>query len=672
MKYILLNLFLLFSFVGNTQVLDPVKWTMESKSLGNSNYDLIFTADIEEGWTVYSQVIEGDGPIPTSVVYDNAEIVELVGEATEQGKKKSGFDKIFEIDVTKYLSDKPFVLTQRIKVKDNSKPLTGYLEFMTCDASKCLPPKAIDFSFNLGNAAISQSGSTANVGPNLEGDVLNQSIASIQTSYKKPIAECGTQIKSADGSMWQIFLGGFIGGLLAILLPCIFPMIPITVSFFTKDTKRSGWVNGLVYALSIIVIFVSIGLAVTALLGPEALNKLSTNWLANVIFFLIFVAFAFSFFGYFEITLPSSWSTKSDAMADQGGLLGTFFMAATLAIVSFSCTGPIIGTALVQVANTGNYMGPFMIMFGFALALAIPFGLFAAFPAWLNSLPKSGSWMTNVKVVLGFLELALALKFLSVADMTSGWNFLKYELFMGLWVLIFAAMTAYLFGLFGFPHDAPVKKLSPARKGFALLSLAWTLYMASGFMFDNSINSYSIPKAVSGITPPASYNFFIAKNEVDGNIKSKYPSYTKCANDINCFKDYYDGIAYANEVNKPVLLDFTGHGCVNCRKTEDYIWKDPTIKAKLNDEYVLVSLYVDERKKLPKTLISSESGEKLRNVGNKWADFQIANFAQNSQPLYVPMTPDQTVITAPRGYEEGVDNYKQFLDCGLEAFTKMQ
>jgi len=516
----------------------------------------------------------------------------------------------------------------------------------------------------LGSLGGGGSSAASGIGMNLNGDKLDQKINALISSYEKPIGNCGTQIQDANASYWKIFIGGFLGGLVAILLPCIFPMIPITVSFFTKDTKRKGWVNGLVYGLSIVAIFVSLGLAITAILGPTALNELSTNWIANVLFFLIFIAFAISFFGYYEIALPSSWSTKTDQMADKGGWIGTFFMAATLALVSFSCTGPIIGTALVQVAN--DALGPFFIMLGFSIALAIPFGLFAAFPAWLNSLPRSGSWMNSVKVVLGFLELALALKFLSVADMTSNWGFLRYELFMGLWVVIFAAMTAYLFGLFKFPHDSPVKKLSPARLGFAILSLVWTVYIASGFMVDKDLNSYKIPKLVSGITPPASYNYFLNANALDSDIKSRYPSYSKCANDINCFKDYYEALAYANEVNKPLLLDFTGYGCVNCRKTEDYIWKDSKVKSKLNNDFVLASLYVDDRKKLEKKLFSTTREVPLRNVGNKWADFQIVNFKQNSQPLYVPVTTDQKVLTAPRGYEEGIDNYLQFLDCALD------
>jgi len=579
---------------------------MQIKDAGNGEYDLIYTAEIDDDWNVYSQHTSDDGPVPTYIEYEELNGASLVGESKEEGHKKEGPDPLFDnVNVIKFLGDEDFVITQRIK--KGSGPLKGYMTYMTCDASHCKPPTDVEFEFDPSTMyAGDRRPEASGVAMNLEGDVLDQSITSIQESYEEPIGNCGTQIASANASYWKIFLGGFIGGLLAILMPCIFPMIPITVSFFTKDTKTA---------------------------------------------------------------LPSSWSTKTDQMADKGGFLGTFFMAATLAIVSFSCTGPIIGSALVQVAD--DPLGPAVIMFGFALALAIPFGLFAAFPAWLNSLPRSGSWMTSVKVVLGFLELALALKFLSVADMTSGWGILKYELFMGLWVLIFAAMTAYLFGLFRFPHDSPVKKLSPTRMGFAILSLLWTIYIATGFNIDRDINSYSIPKAISGITPPASYNFFLEQNELDPAILAKYPSFTKCANDINCFKDYYDGVSYANEVGKPVLLDFTGYGCVNCRKTEDYIWKDEGVKKTLSEDYVLVSLYVDDRKKLKETLVSKMSGDKIRNVGNKWADFQIVNFKQNSQPLYVPMSPGQQVLSAPRGYEEGVDNYQQFLDCGLNTFNDL-
>ncbi|MGB4959979.1 MAG: cytochrome c biogenesis protein CcdA, partial [Saprospiraceae bacterium] len=508
-----------------------------------------------------------------------------------------------------------------------------------------------------------------NVGAVINGDKINQKVVSLSTTYEQPLSDCGGTEEKKEGLLWT-FIFGFIGGLLALLTPCVFPMLPITISFFTKDTRRKGWVNGLIYGASIIVIYVLIGLLITIFVGPEALNRLSTNWIANTLFFVIFIAFAFSFFGFYEITLPSSWSTKSDRMADKGGLIGIFFMAFTLALVSFSCTGPIIGTAIVQAATKGEYMGPFLVMLGFSSALALPFGLFAAFPAWLNTLPKSGSWMTSVKVVLGFLELALAFKFLSVADMTNGWGLLKYELFMGLWVLIFAGMALYLFGFIKFPHDSPLKKLSITRMAFGVGTIAIVAYLISGFRVNDKTGDYQALSLMSGLAPPAHYNFFIKPQDVDSAIKAKYPSYSKCANNINCFKDYFEGMAYAKEVNKPVMLDFTGHGCVNCRKTEEHIWVDDRIRGILNDSVVLISLYVDDDKKLSDVYISEHSGKKLRNVGNKWADFQIVNFQQNSQPLYVMTTNNQQVISKPRPFVEGIDGYLEFLNCSLSSVNK--
>ncbi len=446
-------------------------------------------------------------------------------------------------------------------------------------------------------------------------------------------------------------------------------MIPITVSFFTKDTKRSGLTNGLIYGASIIFIYVTLGLLITVLVGPDALNRLSTNWIANSLFFIIFVAFAFSFFGFYELQLPSSWMNKSDKMADKGGLIGIFFMAFTLALVSFSCTGPIIGTAIVQAASKGEYIGPFITMLGFSVALALPFGLFAAFPAWLNSLPKSGSWMNSVKVVLGFLELALALKFLSVADMTNNWGFLKYELFMGLWILIFLGLAAYMFGFLKFPHDSPIKKLSLTRKAVGVSVLALVFYLGTGLTVRNDTQTYNALTLMSGVAPPANYNLFLPSAAVDEDIKLKYPSYTKCANNIDCFKDYYEGVAYAKEVNKLAMLDFTGYGCVNCRKTEEHIWVKEDIRKKLNDDIVLISLYVDDDKKLDETLLSApRENKKLRNIGNMWTDFQIVNFNQNSQPLYVMITPEEEVVSLPRGYNSDADSYNDFLDCAINSF----
>jgi thiol:disulfide interchange protein DsbD len=627
-------------------------------------------------------------------------------------------DDIFGVNVIKFLPSKPYVIKQRIKVTDPKQPLTGYLSYMVCNDVTCLPPSDVDFSFDFKDVTLTpkevekknevipaenegqssenttlttdeekvDTSAIASIQPvigqiaekgegtlkfNIEDGVIDQRIPSMFATHNAPLTDCGTPQEQNSGWFWT-FLFGFGGGLLALLTPCVFPMLPITVSFFTKDTKRKGWMNGLLYGLSIIVIYVGLGLLITTIFGAEALNRLSTNWIANTIFFLIFIAFAFSFFGYYEITLPSSWTTSTDKMADKGGLIGIFFMAFTLALVSFSCTGPIVGTALVQAATKGEYIGPFLVMFGFSLALALPFGLFAAFPAWLNSLPKSGSWMTSVKVVLGFLELALALKFLSVADMTNHWGFLKYELFMGLWILIFAGMALYLFGFIKFPHDSPLKKLSITRMSFGALSIVLILYLITGLFTNKTTNSYNALSLMSGLAPPTNYNFFLKPEPLDEAISAKYPSYSKCANNIDCFKNYYDGMNYAKETGKPVLLDFTGYGCVNCRKTEEHIWSNDQIRDILSNKVVLISLYGDDDKETSeelKQIRSKYTSQRMRNIGKLWADFQMANFETNAQPLYVFVTQDQEVISSPRGYEEGVNGYLDFLNCGL-AYNK--
>jgi thiol:disulfide interchange protein DsbD len=653
---------------GPSGILNPVEWSFSQEKISDKELKLIFSADIEDGWTVYSQYTNDEGPVPTEIIYESMGGNTLKGEAEESGYKKEGYDTYFDMDVIKFLSNEPYQIEQIIDISNATGPIKGYLTYMTCDDTKCLPPTDVEFTFDVLGTGIAMVGNDA--GMKIEGQYLDQLIPSLKATYKDPLSDCEEGAAVSTSLVWT-FIFGFIGGLLALLTPCVFPMIPITVSFFTKDTKRKGWMNGLIYGASIITIYVVMGLLITILLGPEALNRLSTNWIANSLFFVIFIAFAFSFFGFYEITLPSSWSTRSDQMADKGGLLGIFFMATTLALVSFSCTGPIIGTAIVQAASQGQYTGPFTVMLGFSTALALPFGLFAAFPAWLNTLPRSGSWMNSVKVVLGFLELALALKFLSVADMTNHWGFLKYELFMGMWVLIFLGMTAYLFGFIKFPHDSPIKKLGKLRIAFALASLAFTIYLGTGFMKNTDTNSYNALSLMSGLAPPTNYNYFCPPEDVDAEIKNRYPSYTKCANNINCFKDYYEAIAYAKEVDKPILVDFTGYGCVNCRKTEEHIWVDEDIRDKLNNEVVLVSLYVDDDRKLDPVYISKSRNEKLRNVGKKWADFQIVNFEQNSQPLYVFVSPDEKVISSPRPYKEGVEGYHTFLECGIKSYEML-
>ncbi len=669
-------------------LLDPVKWSLKIDKVSDDTYDLTYQANLDEGWYVYSQYLESeDGPQKTEFNYDPSDAFTLVGKNEEiSDYRKAGYDEFFDMEVVKFKKHVDF--KQRIKTTDPTQPIKGYLLFMTCDDGQCLPPTDVTFYAEPGSlvaltgvaADAKLSGVDAGNGvegaaAKIDGDKIDQKVAMISDTYKKPLGNCGKEDDATGQSTIWMFILGFAGGLLALLTPCVFPMIPLTVSFFTAGSKdrKTGIKNGLIYGASIIVIYVSIGLIFTAMFGPEVLNWLSTHWIPNTIFFLIFIVFALSFFGYFEITLPSSWTNKTDSMADQGGLIGTFFMAFTLALVSFSCTGPIIGTALVQSA-TSSSIGPFFVMLGFSMALALPFGLFAAFPAWLNSLPSSGGWMTSVKVVLGFLELAFAFKFLSVADMTQNWGFLRYEVFMVIWVLLAIGLTLYLFGYIRFPHDSPIKKLSLPRTGLALASLALTVYLATGFMINEKTKAYNSLSILSGIAPPANYNFFLEKEVFSSSgqdLKKRFKSFTKCANDLDCFKDYYEGMTYSQEVNKPVLLDFTGHGCVNCRKTEEHIWIDEQILKKLKEDYVLISLYVDDRKKLDEIFISKYTNKKLRNVGQKWTDFQIVNFQQNSQPLYVLMSPEEKVMAAPRGFKEGIQDYADFLDCGLNTFRNI-
>ena len=659
----------------------PVTWSYAIAPISEETYKVFYKADISDGWTVYSQHLDDGGPIPTSVTYDQKV---TTSDNQEKGYKKEGLDPYFDINVVKYLDKEPFVVSEVITSKEDK--VTGYLTYMACDDKQCLPPTDVNFGFDLTSgvayntsAEVAETTSFADNTENIsaaglisaikEGGRIDQTREKLRETHVEPLSSCGSAGEKRTGLSWM-FLFGFLGGLLALLTPCVFPIIPMTVSFFTKDTKRKGWVSGLIYGASIVVIYVTIGLAITALFGEEALNSLSTSWIANTLFFVIFVFFAFSFFGFYELTLPSSWTTQSDKMADKGGLIGIFFMAFTLALVSFSCTGPIIGAALVESAS--NQVGPFVVMLGFSLGLAIPFGLFAAFPAWLNSLPQSGGWMNSVKVTLGFIELALAFKFLTVADLTSHWGILKYEVFIGLWILIALAMAAYGMGWIKFPHDSPIKKISVRRYVYSIASLVFAVYLGSGFIYNDEIKSYNPLNLMSGIAPPTSYNLFLddPKDLLDTNIKAKFPSYGKCANNINCFKDYFEGMAYAQEVGKPVFLDHTGHGCVNCRRTEDNIWSDNRIRSMLNDDYVLVSLYVDDREKLENILISEKRNKKLRTVGNRWADFQIVNFDQITQPLYVMVTPEEEVMTEPREYKEGVEDYFNYLSCGLETFRK--
>ncbi len=652
--------------VTNTGVLNPVKWTFSSVKKAEGLYEVIAEAVIEEGWHIYGtgEYKEGN-PVPTSLVVNPDSSYTLDGNITEQSTGRTeGHDKFFNTEVVKFKHN--LRLTQPLR-SSNPLVVSGALEFMACDHSRCLAPEFIEFSVDL-STGLEVKEAIDITGPKVDvNGMIDQRITSLKESYVSPVSDCGEAPKEESGNLMWMFIFGMINGFVALLTPCVFPMIPLTVSFFTKDTKRKGWENGLWYGASIIAIYVILGLLITIVFGAGSLNELSTNPLANTIFFLIFVLFAFSFFGFYEITLPSSWSNKSDAMADKGGMIGIFFMAATLAIVSFSCTGPLIGTALVEASSEG-FLGPLVVMGGFSLALAIPFSLFAAFPSWLNSLPKSGGWMNSVKVILGFAELALALKFLSIADMTAHWGVLKYELFMGLWVIIALGMAAYMFGWIRFPHDSPNRRLTPIPALFGLAFTGLGIYLATGLFGSEKTGTYNSLSLMSGLAPPAHYNFFKPLGEVDQETTGQFVSLSKCANNFDCFHDYYEGVAYAKEKNKPILLDFTGYGCVNCRKTEEHIWSKEMIRKKINEEFVLISLYVDDKVALDTMLKSAVTNQRIRTIGQKWTDFQIANFDQNSQPLYVIVSPDEQVLTSPRGYDPDVEGYESFLNCGLNTF----
>ncbi|MCH2023380.1 MAG: thioredoxin family protein [Saprospiraceae bacterium] len=661
----------------DTSPKNPVSWTINFNKVSDKEVDLVATATIAEGWYVYSQTLESDdGPVPTSINYEDSANIEWgtnLESATVPENKLKMLDEVFEMELTKFKHD--FTITQRLKIKDLDKPVTGFLEYMTCDATKCMPPTAVDFTFNWNG----NNTNSSNQGTVVDGKFDPKRPELIRTN-KSPIGNCednsGQEINNNDNiagmSLLTIFILGFGGGLLALLTPCVFPMIPMTVSLFSKGkdkSKKEGIKNAVVFGLSIIVIYVSLGLFITLTFGADALNLLSTHWVMNLAFFLLFTVFAISFFGYFEITLPSSWANKADAASGKGGLIGTFFGAFSISLVSFSCTGPIVGTLLVQAAVNGGVVGPTIGMLGFSIALALPFTFFAAFPSWLKSLPNSGSWMTTMKVVLGFLELALGLKFLSTADLTEHWGILPYELFVGLWGLIFLAMTLYLFGFIHFPHDNPKAKISYKRKGLAAFSGLLTISIFSGFLTNPKTQAFKTPSWLSGLAPSACYSYIKPCPKPED---SEFKFSDHCPPGIKqCFDDYDEAMKYAKVINRPVLIDFTGYGCVNCRKMEENVWIDDEVSKILNEEFILVSLYVDDRQKLEQTL-EGPNGTKIRNVGNKWAAFQEVNFDRQSQPYYVLVSPDEKVLNTPKAYTPDIPTYTRFLKCGVETFKNSQ
>ena len=684
--------FLLLSFVVyalQAQIKDPVKFKTELTPLSDTEAEVVFTAAIDKGWHVYSTDLGDGGPISATFNVDNKSGVELVGKLKPVGKEVATFDKLFEMKVRYFENTAKFV--QKVKFTGGAYAIEGYLEYGACDDESCLPPTQVPFKFSgvakAGNAAATKTEQPKAEQP--EQKVVDKAdkkegatpVASKDSSAMMELVpatttEAATDIQPAVASseLWKpvisdlqalgeehgqkdmswiyIFITGFLGGLLALFTPCVWPIIPMTVSFFLKRSKdkKKGIRDAWTYGASIVVIYVALGLAITLIFGASALNALSTNAIFNILFFLMLVIFAASFFGAFEIRLPSKWGNAVDSKAESTtGLLSIFLMAFTLSLVSFSCTGPIIGFLLVQVSTTGSVVAPAIGMLGFAIALALPFTLFALFPSWLKSMPKSGGWMNVIKVTLGFLELAFALKFLSVADLAYGWRLLDRETFLALWIVIFALLGFYLLGKIKFPHDDDDNKVGVTRFFMALISLAFAVYMVPGL--------WGAPlKAVSAFAPPMqTQDFNLYKNEVHAK-----------------FDDYDLGMEYARLNGKPVMLDFTGYGCVNCRKMEAAVWTDPKVSDLINNDYVLITLYVDNKTPLtePVKIIENGTERTLRTVGDKWSYLQRMKFGANAQPFYVLLDNQGKPLNKSYAYNEDIPKYIEFLQTGLENYKK--
>lgn len=672
-KFLLSCLLIIMAWLPSfAQIQEPVKFKTELKTISDTEAQIVFTGNIDAGWHVYSTDLPSGGPISATFNVEKIQGAELMGKLTPQGKEIENFDKVFEMKLRYFENTATFV--QKFKITDASYQIEGYLEYGACNDENCLPPTEVPFSFsgkgNAATATVATSETKAETvnQPTAENSVaettaidsaatvaLSDNETSVQDYWTPVIKELnsyGETTSQQDRSWIYIFFAGSIGGLLALFTPCVWPIIPMTVSFFLKRSKdkKKGIRDAWTYGASIVVIYVALGLAITLIFGASALNALSTNAVFNILFCLMLIIFAASFFGAFELTLPSKWSNAVDSKAEQtSGLLSIFLMAFTLSLVSFSCTGPIIGFLLVEVSTTGSVIAPAIGMLGFAIALALPFTLFAMFPSWLKSMPKSGGWMNVIKVTLGFLELAFALKFLSVADLAYGWRILDRETFLALWIVIFGLLGFYLLGKIKFPHDDDDNTTSVPRFFMALISLAFAVYMVPGL--------WGAPlKAVSAFAPPmTTQDFNLYNNEVHAK-----------------FDDYDAGMEYAKRNGKPVMLDFTGYGCVNCRKMEAAVWTDPKVSKLMTDDYVLITLYVDNKEPLPEHIKVMENGKErtLRTVGDKWSYLQRSKFGANAQPFYVLIDNEGKPLNKSYSYDEDIDKYVDFLQTGLDNYKK--
>ena len=667
MKKILFTLvaFLVLANVS-AQILDPVKWSSRVEQKSDTELVLIMDAKIDAGWHLYSQFTPDGGALPAIFNYKDAKgNYQLIGKTVESKYEKE-FNDIFEVD--EYYFTKSAQFKQTIKVLNPKlKTIKVFLEGQTCIDGKCIQEEE-NFTFTLPEMKTVETPLTTvdTTTTSSEVDSISAQVAPEKEVQKTAVAPIKKEEKKG---LWTIFFLAFLGGFAALLTPCVFPMIPMTVSFFTKQSKNKaeGKRNAILYGVSIILIYVVLGSLVTGIFGADALNALSTNVWFNILFFVLLVVFAASFLGAFEIVLPHSWANKVDRQADRGGFIGILFMALALAIVSFSCTGPIVGTLLVESASKGG-LAPLIGMLGFSSALALPFMLFAMFPGWMNSLPKSGGWLNTVKVSLGFLELALAFKFLSNADLVSQTHYLERELFLAIWIAVFGAWAIYLFGKLTLPHDSPLSHISVGRLFMAIIVSIFTVYLIPGL--------WGAPlKLISGFPPPMTYSEspYGVGNSSGGSAQSELPEHAHYGpHGIIAFDDYDYGVAYAKKVGKPILLDFTGDACVNCRKMEDYVWSSNSILPTLKDKVVLISLYVDRKIDLPKEqqYVSKETGKEIVTVGNKWSDLQITRYQNNAQPYYIVLDSEGNDLNSPVGYTPDVNEYKKWLDDGVAKFKK--
>lgn len=689
---------------ASAQIYTPVTWNFEAENITKSSATLVITANIAPGWHVYSQFIEDGGPIPTSFSFEKGTGYSLDGKVTESPKAVGGFDPTFKMQISWHKKQVKF--SQKIKLTQEKVVVKGVLEFMTCDDSHCLPPEEVPFTISVDASNVaslassnlvkpsgaSETGSLSSIGESTNivslpaGMQQDSGTAELDSSL---VSDSSTIASGAIGnvnnqddasqnqSLWGIFIAGLIGGFAAFLMPCIYPMVPLTTSYFTKrsGSRTKGIWNAIIYGISIVVIYVALGMIVTLIFGASALNEAASSAVFNLLFFAIILVFAISFLGAFEITLPSRFVNKMDEKSDKGGLIGIFFMAFTLALVSFSCTGPIIGYLLVEAVSKGTLLGPAIGMLGFSIALAIPFIIFALFPAFLKEMPKSGGWLNTVKVSLGFLELALAFKFLSNVDLAYHWGLLDREVFLALWIVIFGVFGLYLLGKIKLSASDDIKILSLPRLFFAILIFSFTIYMVPGM--------WGAPlKGISAWLPPQpTQDFDLNKltygsiggtinGVIEGSSGRKYANIFHAPHGLDAFYDYQEGLDYAQKVNKPVLIDFTGWSCVNCRKMEASVWPDPEVLRRLKQDFVLISLYVDDKTELEESekYVSEFSGKKISRIGQKWSDMQASVFGTNSQPYYIIADSKGQKLVPAQAYDLSIPNYIEFLDNGLKAY----